>query len=177
MNNLSNILFKNIKQKIEVLPQFKKDIVYINKFYKKIFDFQLSNNKKDFNNLDIKVDELKENFLIVYIISISFLKANTMIHISDTSGNMKLFYSAGLVNLTGKQKKQRFFAVLRLIKLIYKKAYMLFGKPVALHLNNVNRYKVIIVKKLKQKFFIKIIKAFDLDAYNGCRKKKERRKR
>ena len=126
---------------------------------------------------NIKYYNNTKNFLVVYIISISFLKANTMIHVSDIKGNVKLFFNAGQVNLSGKQKRRRVVAVLRLMKLIYRKASFLFGKPLALHLNNVNRHKKLILSKLKHKFFIKIVREFNSIPYNGCRRPKIRRKK
>jgi len=115
--------------------------------------------------------------MLMYIISVSFLKANTTIHISDAKGNMRLFYSAGSVGLSGKQKRQRRIAVAKLISLLLKKATFLANKPVALHLNSVNSYKNLIVSKLKRSLYIRVIKSFNQAPYNGCRKKKVRRKK
>ena len=110
---------------------------------------------------------------IFYFININiFFTFNNVIY-----RNVILFYTAGSVNLTGKQKRRRIITVLRLFKLLYKNASFLFGKPIALHLNNVNRNKFLIVKKLKQKFFIKLIREFNQIPYNGCRKPKIRRKK
>ena len=105
------------------------------------------------------------------------MKANTTIHISDIQGNLKLFYSAGSVGLSGKQKRRRRIAVSKLIALILRKAAFLGQKPIALHLNNVNFYKNLIVGKLKRNLYIKIIKILNQTPYNGCRKKKLRRKK
>merc|ERR1712194_482843 len=118
-----------------------------------------------------------QDFVIAYIISISFLKANTTIHVSDTKGNLKLFYSAGSVELSGKQKRKRRIAVSKLISLVLKKANFLGQKPIALHLNNVNFYKNLIIRKLKRNLYIKVIKILNQTPYNGCRKKKLRRKK
>nr|YP_010133767.1 ribosomal protein S11 [Nitzschia supralitorea]QWM93257.1 ribosomal protein S11 [Nitzschia supralitorea] len=115
--------------------------------------------------------------MVMYIINISFLKANTTIHVSDIQGNLKFFYSAGSVELTGKQKRKRRIALSKLISLLLKKATFLGSKPIALHLKNVNFYKSLIVRKLKRNLYIKIIKIFDQTPYNGCRKKKLRRKK
>ena len=113
----------------------------------------------------------------MYIINISFLKANTTIHISDIKGNLKLFYSAGSVNLTGKQKRKRRISVSKLISLLLKKATFLTTEPVALHLNNINFHKNFIISRLKRVLYIRIIKSFNQAPYNGCRKKKLRRKK
>ena len=132
-----------------------------------LFRSFISNNKK--TNL--------QDFIITYIISISFLKANTTIQISDIKGNLKLFYSAGSVQLSGKQKRKRRIAVSKLISLVLKKATFLGQKPIALHLNNVNFYKNLIVRKLKRNLYIKVMKMLNQTPYNGCRKKKLRRKK
>ena len=36
---------------------------------------------------------------VTYILEISFSKKNTLFHLSDFSGNIKFFYSAGMYNL------------------------------------------------------------------------------
>ena len=118
-----------------------------------------------------------ESLLIMYIINISFSKTNTTVHVSDTKGNTRLFYSSGSVRLTGKQKKKHRVAVTKLLILLVKKATFLKHKPVALHFKNVTYDKGIIVKKLKQKLYIRVIKSFNQTPYNGCRKKKFRRKK
>ena len=132
-------------------------------------DISIQKNQQESNN--------EQNLVIMYIINISFLKANTTIHIADIKGNMKLFYSAGSVGLTGKQKRKRRVAVLKLISLILKRATFLNKKPIALHLKNLNSYKNIIVNKLKKTLFIRVVKSFNQAPYNGCRKKKVRRKK
>jgi len=90
---------------------------------------------------------------------------------------LRLFYSAGSVELSGKQKRKRRIAVSKLISLVLKKATFLGQKPIALHLNNVNFYKNLIVRKLKRNLYLKIIKILNQTPYNGCRKKKLRRKK
>jgi len=181
---LSNTLFNNLTNKLKLetsLLQKEKfyaknllnQVTYLKKFKKNnskdlsVREFFISNNKK--TNL--------QDFIITYIISISFLKANTTIQISDIKGNLKLFYSAGSVQLSGKQKRKRRIAVSKLISLVLKKATFLGQKPIALHLNNVNFYKNLIVRKLKRNLYIKVIKILNQTPYNGCRKKKLRRKK
>lgn len=181
--NLSNILFNTVTKKLNS----KILVLHEEKIYVKNLTNQITKLKKlkenNYKNISIKkVDfESKVNndrdLMLVYIINISFLKANTMIHVSDVKGNIKLFYSAGSVGLTGKQKKKRRVATLKLISLLLKKATFLKNKPVALHLNNVNFYKKLILNKLKHKLYIKLIKTFNQSPYNGCRKKKIRRKK
>lgn len=182
--NLSNTFFSNLANKLKLetsLLQEEKSYVK-NLLNQVIYLKKLKTN--DYKSLGVKKFGISNNreinlqdFMIMYVINISFLKANTTIHVSDTQGNLKLFYSAGSVALTGKQKKKRRIAVSKLISLLLKKASFLGRKPVALHLNNVNFYKNLIVRKLKRNLYIKIIKIFNQTPYNGCRKRKLRRKK
>ena len=182
--NLSNTLFNNLASKLEL----KTSLLQEEKFYAKTLLNQVTYLKKlkanDYKNLSVKKFVIYNNkeinpqdFMIMYIINISFLKANTTIHVSDIQGNLKFFYSAGSVDLSGKQKRKRRIAISKLISLLLKKATFLGQKPIALHLNNVNFYKNLIVRKLKRNLYIKIIKIFNQTPCNGCRKKKLRRKK
>jgi ribosomal protein S11 len=180
--NLSNTLFNNLANKLKLDTSLLQE----EKFYVTNLLNQVTYLKKlktnNYKNLGVKrfgntKEIVSQDFVVIYIINISFLKANTTIHVSDIQGNLKLFYSAGSVDLTGKQKKKRRIAVSKLISLLLKKATFLGQKPVALHLNNVNFYKNLIVRKLKRNLYIKIIKIFNQTPYNGCRKRKLRRKK
>jgi ribosomal protein S11 len=182
--NLSNTLFNNIAHKLKLetsLLQEKKlyvenllnQVVYLKKL--KTNDYKSLGIKK--STIYINKEINPQDFVVVYVINLSFLKANTTIHVSDIRGNLKLFFSAGSVNLTGKQKRKRRIAVSKLILLLLKNANFLSRKPIALHLNNVNFYKNLIVRKLKRNLYIKIIKIFNQIPHNGCRKKKLRRKK
>jgi len=181
---LSNTLFNNLTNKLEL----ETSLLQKEKFYVKNLLNQAAYLKKlkenGSKNLSVKnffIQNSKEtnlqDFVVAYIVSISFLKANTTIHVSDIQGNLKLFYSAGSVELSGKQKRKRRIAISKLISLILKKATFLGQKPIALHLNNVNFYKNLIVRKLKRNLYIKVIKILNQTPYNGCRKKKLRRKK
>lgn len=180
MNSLFKILLKNENSISKTLLHFKKKINYTNTLSNKIV---LLNNlilSDYFKSLYIKkqsVKKHKKNFLVMNVITISFLKANTTIHVSDIKGNVNFFYNAGSVNLTGKQKKRRVVVLFRLLKLLLNNSFSLSKKPIALHFNNVTRYKYLIIKKLKEKFFIKVIREFNQVAYNGCRQPKIRRRK
>jgi ribosomal protein S11 len=184
--NLSSTLFDNLANKLKL----ETSLLQKEKFYVKNVLSQVAYLKKlkanEYKNLGVNKFIIHNNkrkktnpqdFMVMYIINISFLKANTTIHVSDIQGNLKFFYSAGSVELTGKQKRKRRIALSKLISLLLKKATFLGSKPIALHLNNVNFYKSLIVRKLKRNLYIKIIKIFDQTPYNGCRKKKLRRKK
>jgi ribosomal protein S11 len=119
----------------------------------------------------------KNDYLIMYIINISFSETNTLLHVTDFAGNLEFFCSAGSLSYKGKQKKSRFLVFRDLFRILVSKLTFLKGKPVALHLKNVGSNKFWIIKKLKTKFFIKVIRNFNLYPYNGCRKKKMRRRK
>ena len=182
MQFLSNILHNIVTTKL------KTDILKLQneKFYLKMLEEKFSlletnsdSKKFSFNRIsnNFKKSLEKEKFLIVYIITVTFLKANTNINVSDIKGNVKLSFTSGSVNLIGKQKKHRLKSVSRLVSLLAKKANFFKNYPVAIHLYNVNSYKFLILKKLKANFFIRLVKIFNLSPHNGCRKKKVRRKK
>nr|YP_010516740.1 ribosomal protein S11 [Haslea karadagensis]UXN44283.1 ribosomal protein S11 [Haslea karadagensis] len=119
-----------------------------------------------------------KRFLLIYIVFFSFSPKNTLLHITDVWGNLKFRYSAGLVGVTGKQKKNRILVLTRLFNMLQRlKMTFLKNKPIALHLSNVKSYKYFIIKRLKKDFFIKVIKNYETYPYNGCRKKKRLHKR
>nr|UXN44364.1 ribosomal protein S11 [Haslea karadagensis] len=119
-----------------------------------------------------------KRFLLTYIVSFFFSPKNTLLHITDIWGNLKFRYSAGLVGVTGKQKKNRILVLTRLFNMLQRlKMTFLKNKPIALHLSNVKSYKYFIIKRLKKDFFIKVIKNYETYPYNGCRKKKRLHKR
>ena len=173
-NNKSNSsVFKFINLKKQYIRRLLKTIVILNSikntFYQSLYFFF-------YNNFFL----LKQNqkFFISYIVCFYFSTSNTLLQISDALGNSKFFCSAGLLDFKGKQKISRKFVFNRLVGILsHSKSKFLKNNPIVLHLKNVGSSKFLIIKKLKQKFFIKSIKTFELDAYNGCRKRKNRRKR
>ena len=175
--NLSNTLFKTVTKKLKFNESsLQEDKVYIkNLFYKTETIKKISE-----NNLILKPDDTNnksDSSTIFYIISVSFSRANTFIHLSNVQGKTLIFFSAGQVNLSGKQKKNRRSAVTKLITLLNTKTAFLKKRPVAIHLKNVKSYQIYIINKLKKFYWIKIIKSFNQIPYNGCRKSKIRRKK
>jgi len=169
---LSNDLFNAIANKLKLKTSLlNEERLYVENLLNKI-DHLKKLREDNYKTLSVKKTTYQKNIendtnlIVMYIISISFLKANTTIHVSDVKGNIKLFYSAGSVGLGGKQKKKRLIAVSKLISLMLKKAIFLGKKPVALHLNNVNFYNSLIVNKLKKSLYIKVIKSFNQTPYN-----------
>lgn len=173
-NKIKSTIFSFIQLKkkyVKVLANLILTLKNFKKFFYQSLHFFLFNN--------YCLGEYKKKFLVSYVISFCFSIANTMFHISDANGNLKTSYSAGLVDLQGKQKIARQLVLKRFFNILFSaKLKFLKKNPVAIHFKNVNSSnKFLIVKNLKKKFFIKIIKTFELSSYNGCRQKKLRRKR
>ena len=158
---------KNLKQKNLLLEKHKE------KNYKAI-SYSFTPFK---NYLSIANKFTINDFLVTDIIDISFSRSNTFVHVMDFLGNLKFFYSAGSFQHKGKTKKSRFLVFKDFYKTLLIKLKFLKGKPLALHLKNVGSKKFWIIKKLKKKFFIKCVRSFNLNPYNGCRKRKVRRKK
>jgi hypothetical protein len=181
MNNLFEILLDNNRSFVpKTLLPLKKKISYIKTLSNKLVRLNNLIQLDHFKNLYIKEHKnshKQKNFLIMYVITISFLKANTAIHVSDAKGNVKFFYNAGSVHMTGKQKKRRVVVLFKLLKLLLNNSSVSLKTPIALHLNNVTRYKNLIVKRLKKKVFVKVLKEFNQVPYNGCRQSKIRRRK
>lgn len=124
------------------------------------------------NNLN-----LKENQIVKYIIDITFSKTNTLLHIMSFSGKLIYFYSAGQFKFKGKNKRSLRLIIKEFYKLLVTRLKFLKGQPVVLNLKNLDSSQVWIVKLFKKKFFITAVNTFKNIPYNGCRKKKVRRKK
>lgn len=175
---LLTILCKKLKVQSSLLNEeihhikiLKEQVNYLKKIkennYRDVFHKESLNNTNSTN----------QSLIIVYIITISFLKANTTVSLSDAYGVVKLSYSAGDIGLSGKQKRKRRIAISKLFTLIFQKVDSLKRKPIAIHMNNVGSHKNFILTKLKKVFYVRVIKNFTLLPYNGCRKRKLRRKK
>jgi ribosomal protein S11 len=171
LNFSINTFLKFISLKKQYLKNLKKQLLLINNVKQKISRLLYHELTKK------KIDNFSDDkCLIEYIIDLTFSRSNTFLHVTDSSGKLRLFSSAGHFNLKGKHKKSRFKVFNYFCSEITKLTF-LKNKPVALHLKNVSSAKFWIVKKLKKYFFIKIVKDFNLFPFNGCRKKKIRRKK
>lgn len=169
-NNL-NKFFKNIHLKKKYIKTLKNSISLLkNNNYRNL---EITKSNIQSTNYD-----LKEDFLVTYIIDLTFSKTNTLLHVMDFAGNLKFFCSAGSLQYKGKRKKISRYSVFRyMYKVLVYKLKFLKGQPLALHLKNVGSTKFLIIKLLKKKLFIKVIKSYDLYPHNGCRKKKVIRKK
>lgn len=155
------ILIEKLKNKIIFLKQIKAN--------KKLKNLRLFFSEK-YRSLNTQED------LIKYIISISLLKTNTNIYVTDVKGQLKFFCSAGSISFSGKQKIKKPLVLIHLLKVFITKVKFLTTKPVALHLKNFNKfYELLVLNILKTKFFIKIIRNYNIQPHNGCRPKKIKR--
>ena len=138
--------------------------------------------EQNYKNLNFNTFLKNKNFincdnLVMYIIDICFFHTNTSLHIMDSSGALKFFCSAKDFSYIGKNKKARILVLKSIFRMIISKLKFLQNKPIALHLKNVRFFKFWIMKRLKKKFFIKVVKSFNSYPHNGCRKRKVRRKK
>ena len=149
---------KNSKTKIKNLSQKLNKILYKSK--------QASKNVKYLTNQNS----------ISYIINIVLSQTNTIVNITDIYGNVKISFSAGIINLTKSQKKAQPMALINIFKTLLLKAKFLNNKAVALHFKNTKpHHESLILKLLKTKLFIKSVQNSNLMPHNGCRPKKIKR--
>lgn len=159
-----------------------------NSFNLKLFFDQISLKKKSLLTLKKKIFEiscddfyLKEELVsvnttkVVFVVSIRYTPVNTFLQISDCSGRLMLYYSAGNF-FTGKQKVSRFLVLKKIFNNLFLKFPNLQDKPIALHLVNVFN-KSWLIKYIKTKMFIAVVKDFTFYPHNGCRNKKVKRKK
>ena len=165
-----NKLFRNVKLKKQYVKNLRNKVSLLSNVKEKNYKFL--NCKLPFQKRFL----IKYDNLVTYIIDISFLRSNTFFHILDFFGNLRFFYSAGSFNYSGKNKKVRRVVFKEFYRMLLKLKF-LKNKPLALHFKNVGSNNFWIIKILKKKFFIKIIRNFNLYPHNGCRKRKMRRKK
>jgi ribosomal protein S11 len=169
----AKVYLNNILNNINVKKQ------YIKKLQNKVFLLNDSK-EKNYKNLSLMLknkSDVSEKSIIKYIISISFSRTNTLLHVTDAYGTLKFFCSSGYIQYKGKSKKSRFVIFRDLYRILVSKLKFLKGQPVAVHLKNVGSLKFLVLRRLKKKFFVQIIRNFNVYPHNGCRKKKMRRKK
>lgn len=165
-----NRFFNEIHLKKQYLKKVQNKAQFLNKL-----------NERNYKNVGWKFSNtvtkpLKSTF-VMYVVEISFSKKNTLFHVSDCSGNVKFFYSAGSFQQKGKGKTVRSTVLRKFYKLLVSKLKLVKRVPIAIHFKNVDSNMFWFLKKLKKKFFITLVKHFNQYPYNGCRKKKIRRKK
>lgn len=174
MSNLTqnslNIFFKEIYLKKKYLKKMQNKLHFFNELRK-------LNYKKVGLKFNTDKSYSKKNIFITYIIKIYFSKKNTLFRISDFSGNIRFFYSAGSFRQRGKRKIARSKVLRKFYKLLVFKLKFIQNLPVAIHFKNVDSNMSWFLKKLKKQFSITFVKYSYHYSYNGCRKKKVRRKK
>ena len=114
--------------------------------------------------------------LISYIINIDLSLTNTFINVNTIKGSPNSFFSAGMFNFQKKQKIKQPKAIITILKALLLKFKIYKFKPVALHFNNLFfKQQSYILKRLKQKVFIKLIRCYNYYPHNVCRLKKKKR--
>ena len=166
------------------LNRFFKEIHLKKRYFKKmqnkvhtLHELKENNYKQASSKLFGTPLKVKSNTFVMYVIDISFSKKNTLLHVSDCSGNIKFFYSAGSFQQKGRSKISRSIILQKFYRVLVSKLKFLHQVPVAIHFKNADSNMFWFLKKLKKKLFITVIKHFNLYPYNGCRKKKIRRKK
>ena len=167
--------------------RLKKKSVHLKKIIKYIVELKMTlNEKKEFKKLSFldsgqslktSLVRKRKGLIVLYTICFSFSSVNTFLYVTDSLGNLKFRYSAGLLDFKGKAKRSRF----QILKVFFKelrklKMNLLKNKPISVVLKNVGSYRHRIVRELKKNFFIRIVNNFQTHSYNGCRKKKKSRK-
>ena len=161
--------------------------IYINNFFFKVkLKNKLTKNIKkyifilniiNYKHIIIKIFYIKKNLnLIKYIISILMNKNNMFIHIINCFGTKFISYSIGSFNLNKKKLKKIEF-LYKLKTLIFLKILLFKNHPLAVHFFNFNLNFSWFLDKLYKKLFLVSIKIFSSVSYNGCKKKKLRKKK
>lgn len=165
-----NRFFKEIHLKKQYLEKMQNEVNVLR-------ELNEVNYKKVNSQFFITPMSSSSTTFVIYIIEISFSKKNTLFHVSDFLGNIKFFYSAGSFQQKGKGKLARSIILRKFYRILVSKFKFVRKVPIAIHFKNVDSNMFWFLKKLKKKLFITIVKHFNRHPYNGCRKKKIRRKK
>ena len=165
-----NRFFKEIQLKKQYLKKMQNNVHLLK-------ELKETSHKKIGSWSSSKLTHSSSTPFVMYIIEISFSKKNTLFHIMDYSGTLKFFYSAGSFQQSGKGKIARSTVLRKFYRLLNTKLKFVKKVPIAVHFRNTNSNLFWFLKKLKKKFFITVVKHFNQYPYNGCRKKKIRRKK
>jgi ribosomal protein S11 len=169
-----SVLQSNLKLN-QLLINIKLKKQYINKLQNQLVRIKIKNLLPKLKNFSLI--KKKKSYLIKHVVSFTFTKSNTLLHVSDFSGKLKLFLSAGSITYLGEKKKNRDSVLRAFFRVLLEKGRFLKGQPIALHFKNVGTFKFKILKALKKKFLVLVVKNFNSYPYNGCRIKKIRRKK
>ena len=132
--------------------------------------------------IDASVDEnqrLTNELNVTYILAVVFSLKNTRVLLLSSSGQLIRAYSGGFAGFKNQQKTSRQLVVRKILALLKPMYFnnVVNSGTVSLHLYNVGDKKSSIVKLVSQFFLVASIKLFNSIPYNGCKKKKLRRKK
>lgn len=112
---------------------------------------------------------------INFIILISSKKSNIFLHLLDSLGNELLFYSIGSIGLNKKLFKEP-IVLQNFIKKVFINLNILKNKPIVIHILNINYNTNWFINQLTTKLILFSTNFLFCFAYNGCRKKKLKKK-
>jgi len=113
--------------------------------------------------------------LITYIVSIHITKKNIRFNVKTPKGLILINVSSGSLGFKGSQKNKK-ISLLSMLKLINYNYNFLNNQPVLLQLKGFKYYNKLIIKKLKNKFEIKLLYIKKSNPHNGCRPRKIKRR-
>lgn len=162
INNLNfNTFLKNIKLNKNYITKLQNQIVDLS------FDYESTKYESPLSSVTH----------IVYVIQ---NRTNLVMHVANSNGNLMYSVNAHSVGFTGKAKQRAQVSIVKkFLHVLITSSELAFlkSKPVALHLTNIGFIKQFVVKKLKNFLFIESVRIFTVVPFNGCRKKKLRRKK
>jgi ribosomal protein S11 len=156
-----NTFLKNIKLNKNYIDKLKSQIVELN------YNYETTKFNKSFPN-------------VTYIVYIIQNRTNLVMHVANSRGNLMYSTNAYAAGFFGKAKQRAQSSIIKkFLQVLTTSTQLVFlkNKPVALHLTNIGFIKQWVVKKLKNFFFLESVRIFTLVPFNGCRKKKLRRKK
>jgi len=117
-----------------------------------------------------------------YVMMISYYRSNVFFTVADIEGQTKLWTSTGRSGFK-KKEKRTYMAIVDVTKLFLKKAWTFGIRDTILIIRNLYRHYTYAavrytLRKYRRKYLFNYVGLFiDYEtAFNGCRKKKERRK-
>lgn len=172
-NSIKHNIFKFFLEKYRKKHHLDQDFFQLNLLKAS------KNFKSDFSFQNYFHGTKNQEVVVSSVVSVTFAKSNTRVSFFSSCGSLLFSCSSGSVGLKGKQKLDRKTAVRKILFRLseaIKKDRRKFN-PVALHTKNVGRGLAFLLKTVSLFFGVSSIKSYDNSPYNGCRKKKLRRKK
>ncbi|MBC8298084.1 MAG: 30S ribosomal protein S11 [Pelagibacterales bacterium] len=119
--------------------------------------------------------KISKTYLLSNIINIKITNTNIIFALSNNKNKIIKKLSSGDLGFKGSQKTKK-FALISILKTFVRTLNLYNNKPVSIHFKGIKRYQKLVIKKLKEKFFIYAVKHNNINPHNGCRPKKIKRK-